>query len=172
MLTDGGSMPSKVGSTGLERANFAPLPRPAQRLVPAESENPAQLYVGPGITLKGEIFGCDTLRVEGAIDGSATARQLILGHGSSFLGTAEVDEAEIEGTFNGTLTVQGVLVLRGTGRIEGTLGYGQIEIERGGVIAAQITPNDRSTASLSRSDADFASSSDRRALRAGPKSPS
>ena len=38
----------------------------------------AHLFAGPGIMLKGEIAGCDTLRVEGVVDGNAAARQLIV----------------------------------------------------------------------------------------------
>jgi len=106
----------------------------------------ALLHAGAGVKLKGDITGCDTLRVEGIVDGNATARQLILCPGGSFLGTAEIEEAEIEGDFDGTLNVHGRLFLRSNGRITGTLSYGQIEIERGGEIAGQITPDGTQTA--------------------------
>jgi cytoskeletal protein CcmA (bactofilin family) len=56
-----------------------------------------------------------------------------------------VDEAEIAGRFEGTLMVTGRLFVRSTGRIVGTLGYGEIEIERGGQITGDIG-KDRATA--------------------------
>ena len=105
------------------------------------TENAAHLHLGPGIKLKGEIVGCDMMRIEGTFDGTATARQLVLCPGGTYLGTAQIEEAEIEGTFEGTLNVRGRLFLRSTGRISGTFTYGQLEIERGGEIAGQIAPH-------------------------------
>jgi len=105
---------------------------------PTMPDNPAHLYVGPGVTLKGEIFGCDTLRVEGSIEGNATARQLVVCSGGSFNGTVEIEEGDVEGKFEGTLNVAGRLFLRAPGRICGTLSYGQIEVERGGEILGDI----------------------------------
>lgn len=99
----------------------------------------AHLFAGPGITLKGEIAGCDTLKVEGMVDGNASARQLVICQGGRFLGTAEIEEAVIEGSFQGTLCVHGHLLLRGTGRIAGKVSYGEIEVERGGEIVGEIT---------------------------------
>jgi cytoskeletal protein CcmA (bactofilin family) len=118
-----------------------PAAAPSLKPVPApmgSAGNTAHLYAGPGIMLKGEIVGCDTLRVEGVVDGNASARQLVVCQGGRFLGTAEIEEAEIEGSFEGTLNVRGHLFLRSSGRINGTLSYGQIEIERGGEIIGQV----------------------------------
>lgn len=145
-------------------AGSAPVAQP----LPAPGSE-AHLYAGPGIKLKGEIFGCDTLRIEGIVDGNATARHLILCPGGSFLGTAEIEEAEIEGNFDGTLNVRGRLILRNNGRIAGTLSYGEIEIERGGEIAGQITPHGDQIAARSRSQTTFAAASDERRVGSAPK---
>ena len=142
------------------RAAAAAAPQP----IPAAG-SAAHLHAGPGIKLKGEITGCDTLRVEGAVDGNATARQLILCPGGSFLGTAEIDEAEIEGNFDGTLNVRGRLLLRSNGRIAGTLSYGEIEVERGGEIAGQITAHGQHIAAKPQPGSAFVSvPNERRAL--------
>ena len=146
----------------------AQQPRPEPKPVPA-AESKAHLFAGPGVKLKGEIVGCDTLRIEGIVDGNATARQLILCPGGSFLGTAEIEEAEIEGNFDGTLNVRGRLVLRNNGRIAGTLSYGEIEIERGGEIAGQITPHGEQIAARSRLETAFASASDEGRISSAPR---
>jgi cytoskeletal protein CcmA (bactofilin family) len=144
--------PSKpVVAVAIPQRKSAPPPQPMPAIGSA-----AHLHAGPGIKLKGEISGCDTLRVEGIVDGNAQARQLILCAGGSFIGAAEIDEAEIEGKFDGTLTVHGRLLLRNTGRIDGTLSYGQIEIERGGEIAGQITPHGKQIVSPQRSRSEAA----------------
>ena len=46
--------------------------------------------------------------------------------------------AEIRGRFEGTLTVRKRLFIRATGRVMGTIRYGQIEVERGGRISGDI----------------------------------
>jgi cytoskeletal protein CcmA (bactofilin family) len=155
-------------------AQTAPIvvPKPAAAPVAQPAPAPgsdAHLYAGPGIKLKGDIVGCDTLRIEGIVDGNAIARQLILCPGGSFLGTADIEEAEIEGSFDGTLNVRGRLVLRNNGRIAGTLSYGEIEIERGGEITGQITPHGEQIAAKSRSQTAFAPASDERRVGFVPK---
>ena len=141
-----------------------PIKRPQTELQPLPAAGTAaHLYAGPGVKLKGEITGCDTLRIEGMVDGTVMARQLILCPGGGFLGTAEIEEAEIEGSFDGTLNVRGRLFLRGTGRIAGTLSYGQIEIERGGEIAGQITPHGSPSVSRPRAEVGAPLQSERRA---------
>ncbi|HXV25114.1 MAG TPA: polymer-forming cytoskeletal protein, partial [Alphaproteobacteria bacterium] len=55
-----------------------------------------------------------------------------------FRGSAEIDMADVSGRFEGELTVRSRLIIRSSGRIVGTVRYGQIEIERGGVISGQI----------------------------------
>ena len=109
------------------------------KLLP-ESQDSAHLYIGAGVKLKGEVAGCDMMRVEGNFEGTAEARQIILCAGGSFVGTATIDEAEVEGSFEGTLSVRGRLFLRNKGHIAGNFSYGQLEIERGGEIDGQITP--------------------------------
>jgi cytoskeletal protein CcmA (bactofilin family) len=125
-----------------------PKPSAPQKPVAGAKADTAHLYVGPGVTLKGEIFGCDTLRVEGCVEGNASARSLTVCSSGSFLGTVEIEEGDVEGKFDGTLNVAGRLFLRATGRICGTLSYGQIEVERGGEILGDIAV--RGTASASR----------------------
>lgn len=121
----------------------APSKRSAAEAQTPATESAAHLYAGPGVKLKGEITGCDTLRIDGTFDGNAIARQLILCPGGKYLGVAQIDEAEIEGTLDGTLTVRGRLFLRSKGRVSGTLSYGQLEVECGGEIAGQIVPHEK-----------------------------
>ena len=153
----------------------AAAPKPSNvvedMMTPAPAtESAAHLYVGPGIKLKGEISGCDTFRIEGNFDGNAKARQLVLCPGGNYLGTAEIEDAEIEGAFDGTLTVSGRLFLRSTGRISGTFSYGQLEIERGGEIAGQIAPHVKGGADAAHSPTQTTfKPHERPTLTAGPK---
>lgn len=97
------------------------------------------LAVGREIRLTGEIKTCDTLSVEGSVEGELSeTRHLEIGQGGRFNGTAEVESAAVAGAFEGDLTVRGVLTLKASGRVSGSIRYGEIEIERGGRISGSF----------------------------------
>jgi cytoskeletal protein CcmA (bactofilin family) len=53
-------------------------------------------------------------------------------------GSTTIDEAEVRGRFEGDLVVHNRLLIKATGRVSGTIRYGQIEIECGGQIFGDI----------------------------------
>jgi cytoskeletal protein CcmA (bactofilin family) len=105
------------------------------------AEPPAKLLiVGPDINLSGEITACDRLVVEGSVQVTLNrTRAIEIAETGRFTnGKAEVDEAEIAGVYEGSLTVRKRLLIRATGRVSGNVRYGEIEIERGGRLAGTI----------------------------------
>jgi len=55
-----------------------------------------------------------------------------------FKGPASIEEAEIHGRFEGNLVVRKRLLIKASGRVSGTIRYGQIEIECGGQISGDV----------------------------------
>ena len=102
----------------------------------------ARMTVGPGIKLKGEVSYCDTLVVEGTVEATLTSEVLEVAEGGTYTGSATVTDAEVHGRFEGELAVTGVLQIRSTGHVTGTIKYGRIEVESGGEIAGTITRNE------------------------------
>lgn len=98
----------------------------------------SRMIVGPGIKLKGEISHCDILIVEGEVEATLESKNLEIAAGGTFSGTATVESAEINGDFDGTLTVSGLLRIHGTGRLSGKIRYGRIEVEAGGELSGDI----------------------------------
>ena len=97
------------------------------------------LVVGREISLAGQIAACDKLVVEGSVEADLDhCRQLDVAPSGFFKGSAEIDEAEICGRFEGTLTAHKRLRVRATARIKGSVTYGQIEVEAGGEIVGEI----------------------------------
>ena len=97
------------------------------------------LVVGREISLSGQIAACDKLVVEGTVEADLDGcRQLDISPTGHFKGSAEIEDAEISGRFDGALTVTKRLRVRSTARIEGSVEYGQIEIEAGGVISGDV----------------------------------
>ena len=107
---------------------------------PIEGLDARRLIVGQGITLAGEITACDRLVVEGTVKVALNRTRVIeISETGRFTeGRAEVDEAEISGIYEGELSVRNRLLIRSTGRVSGTVRYGEIEIERGGRLSGAV----------------------------------
>ena len=149
-------MPSDKPSTTTPnlapRAPLPPMPGMAGAQAPAQPDRNApqaatgasvegegsKLIVGRNIRLKGEIASCDTLVVEGHVEASMDSRVIQIAESGVFIGEAGIDIAEVSGQFEGKLTARKRLVIRKTGRVSGTIRYGQIEIEAGGRISGDV----------------------------------
>ena len=92
-----------------------------------------------GVKLKGTISSCNTLTVEGEVDASVQSRRLVVLDDGMFVGKAQVDEADIGGRFEGTLHAIGKLTVRRSGRVNGHITYGQIEVEPGGELRGNVS---------------------------------
>lgn len=104
-----------------------------------ESIGERKLIVGKGLSLSGEITSCDVLVVEGKVEAKLTDGKLLeISESGQFRGTVEIENADIAGRYDGQLTVHGRLTLRGTGRISGTLKYGELEVNAGGQIIGEM----------------------------------
>ena len=94
-----------------------------------------RLIVGREISLQGEIAECDQLVVDGTIQATlGNGKRLDISDGGLFRGTANVEEADIAGRFEGDLNVMR-LRLRATSQLTGRVRFSVLEVEAG----AQIT---------------------------------
>jgi len=97
------------------------------------------LLIGRDISLNGKITACDKVIVEGKVEADLTDSRFVeIAESGMFKGSAEVEEAEIRGHFEGRLSVRGRLLIRGTGKVAGDIAYGQVEIECGGEISGTV----------------------------------
>lgn len=106
---------------------------------PQSADEGSKLIVGPNIKLKGsEITDCEILVVEGRVEASMKSRDIRIAEGGVFSGKAEIDVAEIHGSFEGELTAYKRLVIHATGKVSGTIRYGAMMIEEGGAISGDV----------------------------------
>ncbi|GAC1348243.1 MAG: hypothetical protein NVSMB18_35820 [Acetobacteraceae bacterium] len=109
---------------------------------PNRTREPAErrtLVVGRGISVQGTVQDAERLVVEGTVEASMIhATELSIAQGGVFKGTVEVEEAEIAGTIDGTLTARGNLIVRATGRVLGTAHYRRLQVEDGGQITGEL----------------------------------
>jgi len=102
------------------------------------------LTVGRDIALTGEITACDTLVVEGSVKATLVqGRHIEIARTGSYEGAVSIESATIAGTFEGDITVRDLLRITGTGRIQGKVRYGRLEVEVGGEINGDIAATDR-----------------------------
>lgn len=143
---------SATGSTSQARAEAKPVPQgdprsasantgPASKPADAAEIAGRRLIVGQGISLSGEITACDRLIVEGSVQVTLNETKAIeIAESGRFMsGKAEVENAEISGTYTGELTVRNRLLVRATGKVEGTVRYGELEIEQGGRLTGTVS---------------------------------
>lgn len=133
---------SSLGSASSAQPFSAPsgVPTTPTTAATPAADTSAKLTVGANIKLKGvEITDCDTLVVEGTVEATMNSRVIEIAETGAFKGSAEIDIAEVRGTFDGNLTVREKLVIFSTGKVTGKIRYGKIVIEEGGQISGEIT---------------------------------
>lgn len=140
-------------------ADYSPLSPPSKTITPSyEARKPvvrtfqspqssgttpvsmpaANLHVGRGLKLEGKIQSCDTLVIEGDVKATIESGTLTISESGDVSGEATVDEAEINGRFDGTLTVKKCLTINASGRVTGVVLYGELKVEQGGQISGEI----------------------------------
>ncbi|MBE7211734.1 MAG: polymer-forming cytoskeletal protein [Gluconacetobacter diazotrophicus] len=97
------------------------------------------LVVGRGISVQGVVQDAERLVVEGTVEASMIhASELSVAPGGMFRGEVEVEDAELAGTVDGTLTVRGNLIIRATGRLIGTARCRRLQVEDGGQVTGRL----------------------------------
>ena len=122
--------PPPAAAPGLPPIRAAPARDPSERRT---------LVVGRGISVQGTVQDAERLVVEGTVEASMIhATELAISPGGVFKGEIEVEDAEIAGTIDGTLTARGSLIVRATGKVLGTARCRRLQVEDGGQITGHI----------------------------------
>jgi cytoskeletal protein CcmA (bactofilin family) len=100
---------------------------------------PSCAYFGEGVVFKGSITAPEKVVVHGSVEGEVVARDLLVGPTGIIKGKVSVDQADIQGKIFDRIEAKVCLSLRKTGRIEGSTIYGEIEIEKGGVLSGEVS---------------------------------
>lgn len=169
--SDNETLPLSTGSRIIERtastesetsANRVVTPsyearKPAVRTLQTHSSaNPstatANLHVGRGLKLEGKIQSCDSLVIEGDVQATIESGTLTISETGEVRGEATVDQAEINGKFDGTLIVKKCLTVNATGKITGTIRYGELRVEQGGKISGEVEATESTPSGARKSE--------------------
>ena len=120
----------QTGAAAPRQGSGAPARQPAERRT---------LVVGKGISVQGVVTDAERLVVEGTFESKILhAAELVVSPGGLFRGEVEVEDSEIGGTVEGTLTARGSQMVRSTGKVLGTARCRRLQVEDGGQITGQI----------------------------------
>ena len=139
---------SALGAPKPNAVPSSPVGRPGAPIVPAapargpqraEAAERRTLVVGKGISLQGTVSDAERLVVEGTVESQMiSAAELFVSHSGVCKGELHVEDAEIAGVFDGTITATGNLIIRATGRVMGQARCRRLQVEDGGQITGRI----------------------------------
>jgi cytoskeletal protein CcmA (bactofilin family) len=117
-----------------------------------ESNSPDRLNrIVEGTSIQGEIRSDSNIRIDGKLKGTiATKGRLVVGPNGSIEGEVICQNADIEGTLIGKITVNELLSLKATAKLQGDIITNKLAIEpgaqfsgtcsMGGVVKKEMTP--------------------------------
>ena len=130
------SPPASAGMARPAAPTAAGAPRAGGR---PETADRRTLVVGKGISLQGTVTEAEKLIIEGTMESQLLqAQELVITHSGVFKGEVHVEDAEIAGVFDGTLTVNGSLTIRSTGRVLGVTRSLRLSVEDGGQLSGKM----------------------------------
>jgi cytoskeletal protein CcmA (bactofilin family) len=128
----------------------------------ANNDSPERLNrLVSGTQLEGELRTESNLRVDGKIIGNIQCNgKFVLGEKGIINGNLNVTTAELEGTVDGDIVVEDLLILRKTALIKGGVTTGRLIIEDGAQIGGSIQTGDIPLDKQSNLSADQSKKSD------------
>ena len=95
-------------------------------------------YIGAGVTVKGAIVVPDAIVVDGVVEGDVTAQSIRIGPSGAIKGNVVSTDVDVSGTLAEKADIKEFLLVRASGRVEGHVNCGDVQVERGAVLAGGI----------------------------------
>jgi cytoskeletal protein CcmA (bactofilin family) len=105
----------------------------------AEAGEKRVLQLGKGISIQGSVTEAERIVIEGTMESQLLqCQELAISHSGVFKGEVQVEDADIAGVFDGTLTASGSLTIRATGRVLGVARSRRLSVEDGGQLTGRM----------------------------------
>ncbi len=117
-----------------------------------DTSNGQTNIIEQGTVLKGQINAKGALRVDGEIEGTVKCDgKLVVGEKGRILGDIFCVNAEVMGDINGKLTVDQLLSIKATAKVEGEIKTGKLSIEPNAIFKGTCSMGSEMKANLSKS---------------------
>ena len=105
----------------------------------AEAGEKRVLQLGKGISIQGSVTEAERIVIEGTMESPLLqCQEVAISHSGVFKGELQVEDADIAGVFDGTLTATGNLTIRATGRVLGVARCRRLSVEDGGQLTGRM----------------------------------
>lgn len=102
------------------------------------SKSRGVLVVREDTIIQGEIRRCHQIEIYGYVEGQLAADNLLVHEGGQCYGIVQTDTAEIHGMVQGDVFVKNLINIRSSGSVSGNVQYGQLAMEPGGNLSADV----------------------------------
>ena len=107
---------------------FSDKKEKSANMEPSASQN----RINEGTKFIGDIESKGFFRIDGTVEGNIEGpSKVVLGKSGVIKGKLNCDNADIEGSFTGTLNVKGTLTLKSSAQIDGEVVVGKLAVEPG-----------------------------------------
>lgn len=117
---------------------LAAPPAPTRSPTPGSATNAGKSILASDLRITGEITSSGAIEVYGDIDGTLTARNLLIGGEGAVKGTISAETVEVKGKLDGRVSTQ-AFTLRATAQVEADVNYTSLIIESGAQIEGRFT---------------------------------
>jgi cytoskeletal protein CcmA (bactofilin family) len=102
------------------------------------NEHDGVVIISKDTAIKGSIRNCKRLEISGYVEGDATTASLIVHEGGVFFGQAKAGSADVSGTLQGDVVVDGLMRIHNTGTVNGNVHYGRLAMDAGANLSAEV----------------------------------
>lgn len=102
------------------------------------SERDGLVVINSDTAFEGKIGNCKRLEIYGFVKGEVAAGELIVHHGGDFHGQAKAGSAQVSGTLQGDVVVDGLIRIHPSGVVAGNVLYGRLAMEPGANLSADV----------------------------------
>jgi len=103
-----------------------------------KTKGSANVVIGNGVIIKGEILQADTVQIDGTADVTMTTENLMIGVNGHLKGDLTSHHVEVWGKLDGNIKVTGTLTVQEAGMVSGNLEYENLQVKLGGQITGDV----------------------------------
>ena len=111
-----------------------------------KTKGSANVVIGNGVIIKGEILEADTVQIDGTADVTMTTENLMIGVNGHLKGDLTSHHVEVWGKLDGNIKVTGTLTVQEAGMVSGNLEYENLQVKLGGQITGDVNVSKKTSA--------------------------
>jgi cytoskeletal protein CcmA (bactofilin family) len=89
-------------------------------------------------TIVGKIRNCREIEIRGYVEGDLQAESVVVREQGRLHGKIKAGDADVFGTLQGEVNVKNLITIRSSGSVNGNVQYGQLAMEMGGDLSAEL----------------------------------